>query len=73
MMFMMNNTCEGNLVSVPINLTEKMEAYLYQWTNYATLSYTSLYLTAGTIYGGLLNDTSSTSYNIPFYISNYTG
>jgi len=73
-MFMINDSTAlaDGLVSIPINVSEAMEAYSFNWTVTEEFNTNSLLLTAGTIYGGILNY-SSTTYKIPFYVMGYTG
>lgn len=57
----------GNLLRIPVNLSEAMEAYSYEWTKVEEPNLNSLLLTTGTIYGGTLDT------NVPFVVDTYTG
>ena len=73
MMFMLNvSDIAGELVSIPINITAKMESYSFNWTSFEGLNNQSLFLTAGTISGGILNNSLTNNYSIEFYVSDYT-
>jgi hypothetical protein len=73
LLFMLNTSVSaGQAVDIPFNLSEKMEAYSVNWTLFEHFNNQSLLLTVGTIYGGII-EFNSTQYEIPFYVTDYTG
>lgn len=70
LMFMLNASNKaGSIANITINITEKMEAASTNWTLSEAPNTSTFLLTAGTIYGGLLEYNSS-QYEIPFYLRN---